>query len=278
MREPTSKIDTDAGLTGVKRVALDVGQGNQAFAEMGAARAANRPDKGEPGELRVLGLRPQKYPRTGFVLANRECEAPLVNDRSILNEPETYVNIVSAIDGDTMEVAWLVSVSGNLDNTECDYQGKYAYATSNTSEKGIHLAEMTENALDHVVVFNIAEIEKAIEMGDYQELNSVNVVDGRKGGNKNDTRYLPRLKSPQGIKIAPVGIGNCFTALFLDSQVVTWNLEAAGWAEGRYCRIAAACWCGGRAGPAHWPLFQRHATQAESGAGAVGQAEADLVG
>lgn len=68
----------------------------------------------------------------------------------------------------------------------------------------------------------------AIEMGDDQELNGVNVVDGREGGNQNDTRYVSSPKSPQGIKTAPVGKGTCFTALFLDSQVVTWNLEAAG--------------------------------------------------
>ncbi|MEX0759346.1 MAG: TAT-dependent nitrous-oxide reductase [Tistlia sp.] len=157
-----------------------------------------------PNMQAVHGLRVQKYPRTGYVFANGEDAIPIPNDGQILEDHEQYHAIFTAIDGDTMEIAWQVMVDGNLDNVDADYQGKYCFATCYNSEEGVTLAEMTSAEQDWIVIFNIERIEEAVRNGDYTEHKGVPVIDGRHGSAY--TRYVPVPNSPHGINTAPDGI------------------------------------------------------------------------
>jgi len=157
-----------------------------------------------PNQATVHGLRVQKFPKTGYVFCNGEDRVPVPNDGKILDDPKKYVASFTAVDGETMKVAWQIQVDGNLDNVDADYQGKYAWATCYNSEEGVTLAETMAKEQDWVVVFNIKRIEEGVKKGDVQMIGGIPVLNGRSGSTY--TRYIPVPNSPHGINTAPDGI------------------------------------------------------------------------
>ncbi|CAM5786084.1 TAT-dependent nitrous-oxide reductase [Castellaniella caeni] len=172
-----------------------------------------------PNVQAIHGLRVQREPKTGYVFANAEFRIPSPNDGRDLDDPKKYQTMFTAVNGETMEVAWQVIVDGNLDNTECDYEGKYAVSTCYNSEGGVVLADMMQSERDWVVVFNLGRIEAAIKAGKFKTIGSskVPVVDGRHGSEL--TMYIPVPKNPHGVNASPDG--KYFTANGKLSPTVT---------------------------------------------------------
>lgn len=161
-----------------------------------------------PNQHTVHGLRVQKYPKTGYVFCNGEDSVPIPNDGTTAKDPKSYRCIFTAVDGETMKVAWQIIVDGNLDNVDADYQGKYAFSTCYNSEEGLTLGEMTAAEQDWIVIFNLKRIEEAVKAGRAEMIGGVPVLDGRKKDGKDSpyTRYVPVPNSPHGINTAPDGI------------------------------------------------------------------------
>ncbi|WP_341502395.1 TAT-dependent nitrous-oxide reductase [Gallaecimonas sp. GXIMD4217] len=232
-----------------------------------------------PNVSAIHGLRVQKVPHTKYVFANGEFRIPHPNDGRDLDKPENYLTMFSALDAETMEVAWQVMVDGNLDNVDADYTGKYAFSTCYNAEGAVDLAGTMRDERDHLVVFNVERIEAAVKAGKFKTLpgSKVPIVDGRKGSSL--TRYIPVPKNPHGINTAPGGRyavangklsptvtmidlhrlddvfddkikprdtvaaevelglgplhtafdgrGNAYTTLFIDSQIVKWDVAKA---------------------------------------------------
>ncbi|MFB6269989.1 MAG: twin-arginine translocation signal domain-containing protein, partial [Halobacterium sp.] len=223
-------------------------------------------------------------PDTGYVFGNGEFRTPLPNDGRDVHSPENYTSLFTAVNPETMETEWQVEVDGNLDIVDTDKDGRWAISSAYNDEEGVTVSQMTKDDRDYVKAFDVPAIEKAVENGEYEEVNGVPVVDGTQDSalNQGDSpivRYIPTPKSPHCVEVGPdgkyafvagklsptvtiidiealdsssdpkdvvagrpkVGLGplhttfdgngHAYTSLFIDSQCVKWDIQAAVEAE-----------------------------------------------
>ncbi len=224
-------------------------------------------------------------PNTDYLFGNGEFRAPVPNDGRNVHSPDEYESLFTAIDPQSMEPLWQVTVDGNLDILDTDKDGRWAISSAYNSEEATKLEGMTRDDRDWVKAFDVPAIQEAVDNGNYdREVNGVPIVDGTRESSLNQgdrpiVRYIPTPKSPHCVEIEPngdyamvagklsptvtiidiaklsevsdptdavvgrpkVGLGplhttydgngHAYKALFIDSQVAKWDIEAAVDAE-----------------------------------------------
>ncbi|MFB6118026.1 TAT-dependent nitrous-oxide reductase [Halosegnis sp.] len=149
-------------------------------------------------------------PDTEYLFGNGEFRTPLPNDGRALDSPDEYASLFTAVDPESMSVEWQVRVDGNLDIVDTDKDGRWAIASAYNSEEATDVQGMTHDDRDFVKAFDVPRIQQAVDAGNYEEINGVPVVDGRRDSplNQSDTpivRYIPTPKSPHCVEVGPNG-------------------------------------------------------------------------
>jgi nitrous-oxide reductase len=200
-------------------------------------------------------------PDTKYVVVNGEFEQPT---DGLVTNPAPYTSVVAFVDPDSMEVKFEVRINGNIDIADTSKDGKYAFSTVYNLEQGKEAGAMLQYDRDAVAAIDIAAAEKAVAAGKGVVQNSVRVLPPDEPG---VLTLIPVPKNPHGINVTPdgryaiasgklsptvtvidahtlkivaepeVGLGplhttfdnrgNAYTSLFLDSQVVKWNIDKA---------------------------------------------------
>ncbi|MFB6353288.1 MAG: twin-arginine translocation signal domain-containing protein, partial [Halobacteriales archaeon] len=88
-------------------------------------------------------------PDTKYVYGVGEFRVPVPNDGSLDHtDPENYWSVFAALDPESMEVAWEIRISGNLDNADSGKDGRWAFATGYNKEEAFEIEGMTHDDRD----------------------------------------------------------------------------------------------------------------------------------
>ncbi len=201
-------------------------------------------------------------PDTKYVVVNGEFEQPT---DGLTTNPAPYTSVVAFVDPDSMVVKFQVRVNGNIDIADTSKDGRYAFSTVYNLEQGKDMGSMIQYDRDALAAIDIPAAEKAVAAGRGVVRNGVPILDP--ADNPGLLTLIPVPKNPHGVNATPdgryviasgklsptvtiidahslkivaepeVGLGplhttfdgrgNAFTSLFLDSQVVKWNIDKA---------------------------------------------------
>jgi nitrous-oxide reductase len=201
-------------------------------------------------------------PNTKYIVVNGEFEQPT---DGMATNPAPYTSVVAFVDPDAMTVKFEVRVNGNIDIADTSKDGRYSFSTVYNLEQGKDMGAMLQYDRDAVAAIDIPAAEKAVADGRANVRNGG--ADYRSGAGAGVLTLIPVPKNPHGVNATPdgkyviasgklsptvtiidahtlkivaepeVGLGplhttfdnhgNAYTSLFLDSQVVKWNIAKA---------------------------------------------------
>lgn len=201
-------------------------------------------------------------PDTKYIVVNGEFEQPT---DGMATNPAPYTSVVAFVDPETMVVKFEVRVNGNIDIADTSKDGRYSFSTVYNLEQGKDMGSMIQYDRDAVAAIDIPAAEAAVAAGKGQVRNGVPIIDP--ADTSGILTLIPVPKNPHGVNVTPdgryaiasgklsptvtiidahtlkivaepeVGLGplhttfddrgNAFTSLFLDSQVVKWNIDKA---------------------------------------------------
>src|ERR1043165_3868617 len=201
-------------------------------------------------------------PSGKYVFVNGELETDAAGNST---NPENYRSMVAFLDAQTLETKFEVSFVGNADIASSGKDGRYVFVTMYNTENATSSEGMIERDRDAVGAIDVPLAEKTLAEGKFTKINGVPVIESEKVPGV--LTFIPVPKNPHGCNVTPdgqyvlatgklsptvtiidahtlkviaepeVGLGplhttfdnrgNAYTSLFVDSQIVKWNIEKA---------------------------------------------------
>lgn len=201
-------------------------------------------------------------PSCKYVFVNGELETDATSNST---DPQKYRSMVAFLDAQTLETKFEISFVGNADIASSGKDGRYVFVTMYNTENATSSEGMIERDRDAVGAIDVPLAEKALAEGKFAQLNGVPVIESEKVPGV--LTLIPVPKNPHGCNVTPdgkyvlasgklsptvsiidaktlkplaepeVGLGplhttfdnrgNAYTSLFVDSQIVKWNIEKA---------------------------------------------------
>lgn len=201
-------------------------------------------------------------PSGKYVYVNGELETDASGNTT---DPANYRSMVAFLDAQTLETKFEVSFVGNADIASSGKDGRYVFVTMYNTENATSSEGMIERDRDAVGAIDVPLAEKQLAEGKFTKLNGVPVLQSEKIPGLLTLISVP--KNPHGCNVTPdgkyvlasgklsptvtiidahslkvlaepeVGLGplhttfdnrgNAYTSLFVDSQIVKWNIEKA---------------------------------------------------